>query len=112
MTERERKVCSVYTHDQHWVNPFDKEADFLCKAIEMGEMLGSCVVRQAFATKRGVADLILCYKGSFVAAELKDRDGRPSRQQLAFVDKVKRAGGKADIVDNLHDFFWLLVEGK
>ena len=48
---------------------YDKEADFLAKVNEFCETLGEecLVVREAAATKSGVADLLLCYNGKFVA---------------------------------------------
>lgn len=110
MTLREQDVFNYYINKLHWFTPYEKEADFLKEAITLCEMLESCVVRQAFATKRGVADLILCYHGLFVAAELKDSTGTPSRQQLNFIKKVEAAGGRAKVVDNLHDLFWLLAK--
>lgn len=110
MTLREQGVFNYYINKLHWFTPYEHEADFLKEAIELAEMCEALVVRQAFATKRGVADLILCYQGRFVAAELKDATGDPSRQQLNFIKKVKAAGGRGAVVDNLHGLFWLLAK--
>lgn len=91
---------------------YNKEADFLTKAKEFCELLGkSCVVvREAAATKNGVADLLLCYNGQFVACELKRIGGVPSPQQLKFIDKVREAGGQADVCRSLADI-WRIISG-
>lgn len=109
MTYRERQVEAYYLSKNLWETKFSSEAKFLDFAIEMCELLGAVVIRQAFATKRGVADLLVCYNGAFIAAELKDDTGEPSVQQLAFVDKIRKARGRAAVVDTLGQLFDLVI---
>lgn len=109
MTYRERQVEAYYLSKNLWETKFSVEAKFLDMAIEMCELLGAVVIRQAFATKRGVSDLLVCYKGAFIAAELKDDTGEPSVQQLAFIGKIKKAGGRAAVVDTLGQLFDLVL---
>lgn len=44
-------------------------------------------------TKSGVTDLFVCYKGYFIAVELKSVDGKPSALQIYNKREVERAGG-------------------
>lgn len=57
----------------------------------------------AFAT-RGVADVLLCINGQFVAIELKVGTNKPTELQLSFIEKVKKANGKGFIVYSLEEF--------
>ena len=43
----------------------------------------------------GVPDLVLCYRGRFIAIELKAPNGRLSRIQVYQLQNIQRAGGKA-----------------
>jgi hypothetical protein len=53
--------------------------------------------------------LLVCYKGLFVAVELKDDVGVPSPQQLKFIADVIEAEGKGAICRTLSEVFNLLV---
>jgi hypothetical protein len=48
---------------------------------------------RAFHGETGGADLIVCVAGMFVAIELKDTDGVPSKEQYAWGEALERAGG-------------------
>lgn len=43
----------------------------------------------------GVPDLLVCYRGVFIAAELKQPDEEPSRLQEHFLGEIRKAGGRA-----------------
>jgi hypothetical protein len=109
MTEREERLLAYWHNKMNLEYPL--EADFLKDAKAFCEMLGkSClVVREAAATKNGVADLLLCYNGRFIACELKRIGGVPSPQQLKFIDKTIKAGGLGAVCRNLADI-WKLIE--
>lgn len=49
----------------------------------------------AAPTKAGVPDLLVCYKGKFIAIEVKATNGKPSDLQLYNIRKINDAGGKA-----------------
>ena len=57
-------------------------------------------------TKAGIPDLLICYKGNFIAVEVKAQTGKPSDLQLYNVKKIKEAGGSAFILypDDFDDF--------
>lgn len=44
-------------------------------------------------TKSGVPDLLVCYKGKFIAIEVKAENGKPSELQLYNLRKIEEAGG-------------------
>jgi hypothetical protein len=106
-TEREKKVIT-YWAGRMSLN-YNCEAKFLKDAKEFVSMLENCVVvREAAATVNGVADLLLCYNGRFIACELKKKNGTPSPQQLNFIAHVKKAGGEAAVCKTLVDV-WLML---
>jgi hypothetical protein len=43
----------------------------------------------------GVPDIICCYRGKFIAFEVKTPDGKLTRLQQETIDKINAAGGKA-----------------
>ena len=51
----------------------------------------------------GVADLLVCYKGRFLAIEIKNEIGKPSALQEANILMVKQAGGISFIARSLED---------
>ena len=54
-------------------------------------------------TKAGIPDLLVCYKGVFIAIELKAETGKPSDLQLYQLKEIDKAGGFA-ILLYPHDF--------
>ena len=74
-----------------------QEKNFENKVKEILKSKGAYVVKQfgcAFS-KSGVPDLLVCYKGKFIAVELKADKGNPSPLQLYNLEQVKDAGGYA-----------------
>lgn len=51
----------------------------------------------------GIPDIICCYRGRFVAFEVKTEKGRPSRLQDAVIHQIGRAGGLALVVRSVED---------
>ena len=49
-------------------------------------------------TKNGIPDLLCCINGYFVAIEVKQQQGRPSKLQLYNIEKIRQAGGFAFVV--------------
>lgn len=90
---------------------YNAESELLENATLLFTLLGkeAVLVRQAAATTNGVSDLIVCYKGSFYAIELKAKNGVPSKQQEKFIDKVLLAGGAAKVCYTLADIISLLT---
>lgn len=51
----------------------------------------------------GIPDIIVCYKGRFIALEAKVDKNQPTRLQAATIEQIKRAGGKAAVVRSVED---------
>ncbi len=107
MTQREGKVIQYF--GTKMFKEYVTEAPFLADAKEFVGMLENCLkVRETDASISGVADLLLCYNGIFVAAELKAIGNDASAQQLKFIANVLAAGGKAGVCRTLSDVWNLL----
>ena len=113
MNQREMNVHAYYLHNKDRYKKFTEapteEAVLLKNVKEMLDLMGALVVREAAATKRGVSDLIVCYRGRFVAIETKDDTGVPSPHQNKFILNVRDAGGVADVVTTVEQAFALLL---
>ncbi|MBR1722170.1 MAG: VRR-NUC domain-containing protein [Treponema sp.] len=51
----------------------------------------------------GIPDIICCYKGKFVAFEVKTSSGKLSKLQEIIIQKIKNANGIAYKVTNLEE---------
>ena len=51
----------------------------------------------------GLPDIIVCYRGRFVAFEVKTATGRPSKLQEITIAKIKAAKGEAFIVRSVEE---------
>ena len=59
-------------------------------------------VEQRPGMGRGVSDILICYRGIFMAVEVKLQGKKPTALQRKFLDDVVKAGGRA-IVITCHD---------
>lgn len=48
--------------------------------------------------RSGVPDLLICWKGRFIALELKAENGKPTPLQIHEIEQIKKAGGVALIL--------------
>lgn len=106
--ERLYKTKSLYAG--RLVASYETEAKILADTIEVLTLIGAPFTREEHATKRGVADIIACVNGRYVAIELKDKDGTPSAQQIKFNAKIKAGGGIAVFCKTLETLFDTLEE--
>ncbi len=51
----------------------------------------------------GIPDLICCYKGRFVAFEVKSPVGKPTELQKRTLEKIQKAGGVAFVVRSVKE---------
>lgn len=55
----------------------------------------------------GIPDLLICYKGRFIALELKDPNEKntygATGRQLIHIKKIKQCGGLAYVVDSMEE---------
>ena len=54
---------------------------------------------------KGAADIIACYKGRFIAFEIKIGKDRQSAVQAAWQKRIEDSGGKYYIVKSTNDFY-------
>ena len=54
--------------------------------------------------KKGVSDILGCYKGHLLAIEVKIGKDRLSEEQTGFLTNVLRAGGEAAVVKTMNEF--------
>lgn len=86
-----------------WVGPTKRNND------------GSVLIRNAqpfVGVPEGVSDLIGCTSdGAFVAIEVKTQTGRPSDAQTAYIEMVRRLGGRAGVARSISEALQIASEG-
>nr|DAF84365.1 MAG TPA: Nuclease [Caudoviricetes sp.] len=72
-----------------------KEAVFSRSVTKYLESVGAIVNNQtgSMFSKVGVSDLLICYKGIFIALELKVGNYQPDPLQIVYLQKVRESGG-------------------
>lgn len=88
------------------------ESDFQKKAEKLIESLGGYPIKvhvSAFQSQ-GEPDLVCCYKGRFVAFELKVDGNKTSELQDFKIAQIKKAGGIAIAVYSLEEIEEALYE--
>ena len=87
---------------QGWAGPSTRASD------------GTVTIRHAqpfFGTPPGTSDLIgWCADGLFLAVEVKHGNGRVTTEQAAFIEAVRRAGGRAGVARSVEDALGILRE--
>jgi hypothetical protein len=84
-----------------------RENAFQQKAIDYLESVGAYVTNNwgSPLSKKGIPDLICCWRGHYIAFELK-QPGEPrsaSVAQLFHINKIVRAGGHAHTVASIEE---------
>lgn len=76
------------------------ETKFLKEVQKFLDSIGAYYVKQigSMFSQSGIPDLLICYKGKFIALELKSEKGKPSPLQLRNIDLIKAAGGNARVL--------------
>lgn len=66
---------------------------------------GGYVVKQhgSMITEPGRPDLLICYKGLFIAFECKVENEKPTRQQGINIRNIKKAGGITAVIRSLEE---------
>lgn len=80
-----------------------REQQIQTKIIKYLESQGAYCIKIIKASKAGVADLICCYQGEFIAFEVKTATGKTSALQDYHIDLVGMAGGRAYVVRSVDD---------
>lgn len=58
----------------------------------------------------GIPDIICCYRGKFVAFEVKNAKGKTTTLQESVISKIQNCGGKAVVVRSVDEVRNLLEE--
>lgn len=88
-----------------------KESQFSREVTTYLERKGAIVNNQTggMFSKVGVSDLLVCYKGYFIALELKVGTYQPDPLQISYLQKVRDAGGFGLILrDTIQELMVLL----
>lgn len=88
-----------------------KESQFSREVTTYLESKGAIINNQTggMFSKVGVSDLLVCYKGYFIALELKVGKYQPDSLQISYLQKVRDAGGFGLILrDTLQELMVLL----
>ena len=91
------------------MHQYDDEAALLKDATDWCYAQGYYPIRITDAYHRGYSDLFIVVQGRLVVAELKDKDGKPSKHQLEFIEKVQAFGGVGGVcrtiaeIEDLYD---------
>lgn len=74
-----------------------EEAKFQKKIITYMESIGAFVTKfnASGISKTGVPDLLMCYKGRYLALEVKKESGTISDIQQWNLNQIRKAGGEA-----------------
>lgn len=82
-----------------------KEQDFQKKITNELEKRGAYVIKVVAASKKGVPDIIACYKGHFIGIEVKTPTTRSnvSKLQDYNLDKIALAGGLSGVAVHVED---------
>lgn len=75
---------------------------FVYHRINSGTFFGASGHRVRGA-KKGSSDLVVCYKGRYVAIEVKAEDGTPTVEQQDHIDRVNAQGGLAFVARSVDD---------
>lgn len=58
----------------------------------------------------GIPDIIVCYRGRFVAFEAKVGRNKPTKLQVATIEAIRKAGGTAAVVFSVDDVKTVMSE--
>lgn len=72
------------------------------KIIKYLQSVGAYVVKVIAANRAGVPDIIFCYKGKFIALEIKDKSKLTELQKYN-INSIVLSGGIAVVVKNIED---------
>jgi len=100
---RNRKVKDVVKQRQ----AYSRESQFQKDILDYLELIGALPIKVSKANVNGVSDILACYKGFFVAIEVKLPYNKPSDLQVLFLQKVEESGGVAMVL--YPDTDWMAI---
>ena len=91
---------------------YNDEASLLKDAISWCFEQGYYPIRITDGYHRGYSDLFIVVQGRLVVAELKDKDGKPTKHQVEFIEKVQAFGGIGGVCRTIADIEDLCDEAR
>lgn len=85
------------------------ESQIQKKIIDYLESLDAYVVKTIKCNRAGVADIIVCFRGHYIAFEVKAKGGKVSPLQLHHEQLVQESGGHSAVVYSVEDVIRHLV---
>ena len=79
------------------------EKDIQHRIIKYLKGLGAYVIKTILSNRNGIPDIIMCYKGKFLAFEVKDLKGKITPLQEYNIKLIQEAGGKAYLVRSVEE---------
>jgi Holliday junction resolvase len=73
------------------------------KIVDWLRIRGAYVVKVSIASRSGVPDLLVCYKGLFIAIEVKDEAGRTTPLQDYNIESIIVSGGMAFVAKSVEE---------
>lgn len=62
--------------------------------------------------KKGIPDVIVAHHGIFVGIEIKSETGKPSAQQIHYINLINSNGGIAGVCRSINDVIELLLKAR
>ena len=90
-----------------------KEADIVRKIMNYLKSVPECFAWKEHGGMYGTAgipDIIACYRGGFIAFEVKTENGKVTALQESTIRKIRKAGGQAYVVRSLDEVKTILEE--
>lgn len=85
------------------INHIYQEGGYAWRATSVG-VFDTKQARFRASAKKGVADVLACFKGHLIAVEIKIGKDRLSGEQEGFLKNIQHAGGIAIVAKNFDDF--------
>jgi Holliday junction resolvase len=60
-------------------------------------------VYRSSSSEKGLPDIAGSYKGTFIAIEVKSKRGKPTVEQVQFLEQIKLTGGIAGVARSIED---------
>ena len=86
------------------------ESKIQAQIIKTLREAGAYVIKTIVSSAGGVPDVIACYRGIFIAIEVKDAKGKTSKLQEVNMEWIRQAGGIAIVARSAADVKKLLTD--
>ena len=84
------------------------ESKIQSKILKNLKELGVYAHKNITTNKKGVPDIIVCFKGKYLALEVKRPGGKTTELQDYNIVKIKQSGGVAEVVYSWEDVYYIL----